>query len=529
MQPASEIRGKAASEGIFTGPVVVLGDTSLAPRLAGNPDAEKAELARAVKTAIRSIRTLTVNNGGEAGDILEFQIAMLEDPRLQDQAVADMARGVSAPVAWWNALENEISGYANSPEEAFSARAADLRDIRDRVLRVLSGEAMAILKQGSVLVGDDLPPSLFLETDWSKGGAIALRKGSVSSHVAMLARSRGVPMVTGLGQDLPENCTLAIVDGTEGLVFAAPPADLIAAYEARKAAETENRDADDAFLMRAAKLRDGSPVEVQVNIASLEELQQIDPRSCDGIGLVRSEFLFGDGAALPGEDEQFSAYRKILRWAKGKPVTIRTLDAGGDKPLRGFMTGESSNRFLGLRGIRLTLSRPDVFRVQLRALARAAIDGNLKVMLPMVGLPSEFEQAAVLLDQCVGELQREGTACARPPLGIMIEVPAAAICPELFATAAFFSIGTNDLIQFVTASSREDVSNSHPVDVVHPAIFRLIGNVVNFGRESHIPVSVCGDLASKAQQLTHLVDAGITSLSVAPAALSRVKAALSRI
>ena len=529
MQQAVEIRGKAASEGIFTGPVVALGDISLVHRLAGDPDIETAELAKAIKTAIHSIRALQNGNEGEAADILEFQIAMLEDPKLRDQAIFDIARGASAPTAWWVALEHEITGYANSAEEVFSARAADLRDIRDRVLRALSGEATTIFQQGSILVGDDLPPSLFLETDWSKGGAIALRNGSASSHVAMLARSRGVPMVTGLGQDWPENCALAIVDGTAGLVFAAPPAELIAAYEVRKAAETENRDADDAFLLRPAKLRDGRPIDVRVNIASVEELQYIDPASCDGIGLVRSEFLFGDGAALPSEDEQYTAYRNILQWAKGKPVTIRTLDAGGDKPLRGLTTEESNNRFLGLRGIRLTLSRPDVFCVQLRALARAAIEGNLKIMLPMVGQPAELEQAAQLLDQCVGQLQRSGTPCAKPPLGIMIEVPAAAICPELFADAAFFSIGTNDLTQFVTAASREDVSNSHPLDTVHPAVIRLIKNVAAFGRENEIPLSVCGDMASKAQHLPLLVEAGITSLSVSPAALSRVKAALSHI
>jgi len=529
MLPAVEIRGRPASEGIFSGPVVALGATRIASRPARDAALERSELVSAVSAAIATISTLAAKNVGAAADILEFQIAMLEDDALKARALAAIDQGASAADAWWTTLESEIAGYVSSSDDNFSARAADLKDIRDRVMRTLAGEALTQMQSGSIFVSDDLAPTLFLETDWSQGGAIALKHGSSSSHVAILARSRGVPMVIDLGEAWPGNYEHAIVDGTAGLVLAAPAPALVEAYTKRSAAETAQRDTDRQFLMKAARRRNGARIDVLLNIARVEELEQIDPASCDGIGLMRSEFLFRDGAALPDEEEQYQAYRRMLKWADGKPVTIRTLDVGGDKPHRG-LTGEGkSNPFLGLRGVRLTLARPDVFRTQLRALARAAIHGTLKIMLPMVTLPRELEQSAVLLDQCVSELQDEGKACSRPPLGIMVEVPAVAIAPELFAKAAFFSIGTNDLTQFVMASSRDETSAADLQDAAHPAIARLIAGVTAYGRAHQTPVSLCGDMASVPRHLPLLMEAGLTSLSVAPAALARVKSALSRI
>ena len=529
MLPAVEIRGKPASEGIFTGPVITFDAACLTSRPARNAALERAELDSAIAAAITAITALAAKNKGAAVDILEFQIAMLQDDTLKAQALAAVDQGAAAADAWWATLENEIAGYANSADENFSARAADLKDIRDRVMRALAGETKLQMQSGSIFVGEDLPPTLFLETDWSQGGAIALKGGSSSSHVAMLARSRGVPMVIGLGEAWPGAYKRAIVDGTAGLVLASPSSEIIAAYAKRSEKDAEHRDADRQFLMQAPRRRDGTRVDVQINIASVEELDQLNPASCDGIGLMRSEFLFRDGVALPNEDEQYRAYRAMLEWADGRPVTIRTLDVGGDKPLRGLTSEGKKNSFLGLRGIRLLLARPEVFRTQLKALARAAIHGNLKIMLPMVTLPRELEQSVALLDQCVEELQEVGKACSRPPLGIMVEVPAVAIAPELFAKAAFFSIGTNDLTQFVMASSRDETSAADLQDAAHPAIARLIAGVTAYGRANRIPVSLCGDMASVPEHLPLLMEAGVTSLSVAPAALARVKSALSKI
>ena len=529
MLPAVEIKGRPASEGIFTGPVVALGAARLASKPALNSALERSELASAISAAIAAVTGLAAKNAGAAADILEFQIAMLEDDTLKERAFAAIDQGASAADAWWNVLESEIAGYMNSGDETFSARAADLKDIRDRVMRTLTGETLMQMQSGSIFVSDDLAPTLFLETDWSQGGAIALRCGSSSSHVAILARSRGVPMVIGLGESWPGTCDHAIVDGTAGLVLAAPTPALVEAYAKRNAAEISQRDDDRHFLNRPACRRDGSHIDVLLNIARVEELDQIDTATCDGIGLMRSEFLFRDGAALPGEEEQYQAYRSMLKWAGGKPVTIRTLDVGGDKPFRGLTSEGKSNPFLGLRGVRLTLARPDVFRTQMRALARAAFHGNLKVMLPMVTLPRELEQSAALLEQCVAELQREKIDCSRPPLGIMVEVPAVAIAPEYFTHAAFFSIGTNDLTQFVMAASRDETSAADLQDTAHPAVAKLIAGVTAFGRENGIPVSLCGDMASTPRHLPLLLEAGVTSLSVTPAALARVKSALSRL
>jgi phosphotransferase system enzyme I (PtsI) len=266
-----------------------------------------------------------------------------------------------------------------------------------------------------------------------------------------------------------------------------------------------------------------------VNIASVEELASIDAASCDGIGLMRSEFLFRDGAELPDEERQYRAYRALLEWAEDRPVTVRTLDIGGDKPVAGLTPGAEKNPFLGLRGVRLTLARPDVFRVQLRALARAAVHGKLKIMLPMVTVPEEIGKSAALLVQSVEELKSEGVACALPPIGIMVEVPAVAVAPELFTAAGFFSIGSNDLTQYVTAASRDEPSVASLNDPAHPAVARLIATVAAFGRERGIPVSLCGDMASEPKHLLLLMEAGITSLSVAPAALARVKAAIAEL
>ncbi len=529
MRPAVEFKGRPASQGIFAGPVAGLGGARARRRLPGDPAREHADLEAAIAAAGAAIASLMERTEGEAAEMLGFQLAMLEDAALAAPALAEIDRGRAADAAWHGALGHEIAGYEMSEDEYFRARAADLKDIRDRVLRALTGETGAASRSGAILVGDDLAPSLFLETDWTQGGAIALTAGSASSHVAMLARSRGIPMVVGLGPSWPGDHSRAIVDGGAGLVVADPPVETVTAYVRRAAALAARNDAERQYLHRPARRKDGTRTEVLVNVAGADELASIDAASCDGIGLMRSEFLFRDGAELPNEERQYRTYRALLEWAEDRPVTVRTLDIGGDKPVAGLTPEGEKNPFLGLRGIRLTLARPNIFRVQLRALARAAVHGNLKVMLPMVTVPEEIGRSAELLKQCVEELRSEGMACALPPIGIMVEVPAVAVAPELFTAAAFFSIGSNDLTQYVTAASRDEPSVASLNDPTHPAVARLITAVAQFGRERGIPVSLCGDMASEPRHLPLLIEAGVTSLSVAPAALARVKAALAEL
>jgi phosphotransferase system enzyme I (PtsI) len=529
MRQPVELKGRAASSGIFIGPIIRIGAPASGRKPTGAPAAERAALESAIASAIADVTTLMDKVEGEGGEVLAFQVAMLEDAALRAPALEEIDRGTPADTAWAQALAAEIAGYVASDDDYFRARAADLRDIRDRVLRHLIGVEQSSLHQPAVLAGEDVAPTLFLETDWSNGGAIALTAGSSSSHVAMLARARGVPMVVGLGTDAFDNHEDAIVDGEAGLVVLSPDPQAHRVYGAKSAEIARRRLAEKDYLDRPAVTADGTRIEVLVNIAGTDELAAIDPATCDGIGLMRTEFLFRDGAPLPDEEAQYRAYRRFLEWAGDKPVTIRTLDIGGDKPIRGLTPEGESNPFLGLRGVRLTLARPDIFRIQLRALARAALHGRLKVMIPMVTVPSELAACRKLFGEVSAGLECEKVACARPPLGMMVEVPAAAVAPELFADAAFFSIGSNDLTQYVTASARDDPGVAALNDPSHPAVLRLIGNVAAYGNEHGIPVSLCGDMASEPRHLEQLLRAGLRSISIAPAALGRVKAAIASI
>ena len=520
--------GTGASDGLFIGPVRRLDHARLERQGSGNPERERSELQDAIAQSVAGLAGLMERVEGEAQDILGFQVAMLEDDALAAPALTAIDGGTPAHVAWSDALEGEIAGYEASEDDYFRARAADLRDIRDRVLRHLSGNRATAGSTGAVLLGEDIAPTTFLETDWSSGGAIALTRGSTTSHVAMLARARGVPMVVGLGE-LPEGLETLAVDGGSGTVIADPDAAQRTTFSAALAADAQTRSLEERFRLAPATRRDGTHIDILINVAGVEELEHIDPASCDGIGLMRSEFLFRDGAPLPDEETQYRAYRRFVEWAGGKPVTIRTLDIGGDKPVRGLTPDGEANPFLGLRGVRLTLAREDVFRTQLRALARAAVHGNLKVMVPMVTVPDELARSAALFDACVAELAAQGIACGRPPLGIMVEVPAVAVMPDLFTDAAFFSIGSNDLTQYVTASSRDDARVATLNDPAHPAVRALISRVAQYGREAGIPVSLCGDMASEPRHLAALLDAGLTSLSVAPARIARLKAAIAEL
>jgi phosphotransferase system enzyme I (PtsI) len=525
------LMGRAAAPGLAIGPVTVL-TAAIARRTAsGDPAQETAALQAAIEAATAELAELIETVQGEVADIMEFQVAMLEDDALADAAYAAIATGVAADHAWRAALDAEIAGYRSAVEESFRARAADIVDIRDRVLAHLSGtNTVARITGGSVVAADDITPSAFLAADWTRGGAIALAAGSPSSHVAMLARARGAPMVVGLGP-LSWNGqppALALVDGDAGSVIFDPEPETRRRFEQRMAAANAELAAAEAGSLAPAYTIDGRRIAVLLNIAAPEDLAGLDPAICDGVGLVRTEFLFEASHGLPDEDTQYAIYRRILEWAHGRPVTIRTLDAGGDKPIKGLTIDGESNPFLGLRGIRLSLARPDVFRVQLRALSRAAVHGVLKVMLPMIAVPSELDRAGVMLDAEFAALKAAGIACARPPLGIMIEVPAAALCAEDF-DAAFYSIGSNDLTQYTMAAARDIGSVADLNDAGHPAVLALIARTVEAACKRDVEVSLCGDAAADTCLTTALLATGLTSLSVAPVTVARLKAAIAKV
>ncbi len=523
--------GRLASGGFAVGPLAVLVNAAGAARGAGEPAGEAQALRSAIASALDQLCALAASASSDGADILAFQIAMLEDEMLAEPALAAIGGGASADRAWRAALDDEMSGYETAENEHFQSRASDLADIRDRVLAILAGEAtQARPPAGAILLGEDLTPSRFLAIDWSRGGGVALTRGSASGHVATLARARGVPMIVGVALDLHgfAERTEALIDGENATLTLDPESATREHFEARARALKRSQSAADAFRSRPAMTADGTRISVCVNIADSAEVDSIDVASCDGIGLVRTEFLFHDRDRLPDEETQYQAFRRLTEWAAGKPVTIRTLDAGADKPVPGLTLAHEANPFLGLRGIRLSLARPEPFRTQLRALCRAAAHGAIDVMLPMVAIPRELEAARAHLEQVCAGLRAEGAAFRRPELGVMIEVPAAALAVQAF-DAAFFSIGSNDLTQYVMAAARDNDAVAELYDPSHPAVLRLIAEVAAHGARTGRKVSLCGDAAGEPKFIEALLAAGVRTLSVSPAAVGRVKQAIARV
>ncbi len=519
-------RGRTASIGFVSGPFVRLGAALNGTRVTGTPAEEDTALRGALRAAVRQIGFLADNAGGEAAQILEFQVALTEDEDFLDPVFAAIAAGTPAQAAWSAALDAQIADYVSAPDEYLQARSADLADLRGRVIRALHGASGDAIKipVGAVICAADLPPTQFLEIDWSQGGGLALTRGSPTSHVATLARARGIPMVVQLGA-VSGGARTALLDGEGATLELDPSTEQIGLFEMRREIHDKSRASARATLRRPAASWNGERVRLLINIQSVEDLDHADAPYADGVGLMRTEFLLGGAAGLPDEETQYFAYDAVLRWAGERPVTIRTFDAGGDKPVAGFTEAGEANPFLGVRGLRLCLARPDVFTVQLRALARAATRGNLKVMFPMVTTPEELEAGRALFADVVDRLKDDGVPAKLPELGIMVEVPAAALTIERFK-AAFLSIGSNDLVQYVTACDRTNGALGNIVDPLHPAVLELVGRTVDHGRRAGIAVSLCGDMAGDPRCIPALLACGLRELSVSPPSLAQVKATI---
>jgi len=519
-------KGRTASLGFASGPLVRVDRISARTRQAGTEQEEDAVLRAALAATTDQITILAAAAGGDAAEILEFQLALLDDEGLLKPIFNAIAAGGAAHMAWSQALSAQIADYRSAPDEYLQARTVDLVDLRDRVLAALNGgvDAPAEIPPGAVVCAEDLPPSRFLEIDWTSGGGLALFRGSPNSHVAMLARARGIPMVVQLGQ-LPAAAETALLDGERATIELDPPAPRVAAFQSRTTADARNRAAARSLLTAAPAVWHGEPVRLLINIQGVADLDHPDAGHADGIGLMRTEFLFDDPAGLPDEEAQLQIYETVLRRTGDRPVTIRTIDAGGDKPIRGFTEDGEANPFLGVRGLRLCLKRPEIFAVQLRALARAAVHGRLKVMLPMVTVPAEYIAARELFQTVVDGLHRAGVPAALPDLGIMVEVPAAALTIAAFP-AGFFSIGSNDLTQYVTACDRSNGSLAALSDPLNPAVLELIRRTVQHGRQQGIGVSLCGDMAGDPACTAALLDCGLREFSMNPPSLARVKQAI---
>ncbi len=521
------LEGVAASSGLAIGPVMHPSAVAT-DRIAGGIDEEAAALQAALDQACEELFALMDSGDKLAAEILEFQTMLLEDEDLIGPVSLRISGGEAADRAWRAVLDAEIADYVRSEDEYLSARASDLADLRDRVLCAMAGVSIEIkdTPEAAILVADDLTPSAFLGFDWSRLGGVALFGCSPTSHVAILARARGVPMVVGMrgGPELTAAGETAALDGDNGVLTVAPSRETLAAHRLRIGAAAEQDAAAAKRALQPAVTASGRAVLVMVNIDDPSILDSLSPEICDGVGLTRTEFLFRDGDT-PDEARQFDIYTRIVRWAEGRPVTIRTLDAGGDKPIPGVTVDGESNPFLGVRGLRLSLIRPELFRVQLRALCRAAALGSLKVMVPMVTTPHELAAAAAHLDAVVAELATEGVEHARPALGIMVETPAAALTAADWE-ADFYSIGSNDLIQYVTAAGRDNPEVASLADPRNPAVLELIRRTIEAGRSRGVEVSLCGDMASAPDLVPVLLDLGLETFSVAPAQVGRVKFAI---
>jgi phosphotransferase system enzyme I (PtsI) len=515
-------RGRTASIGFAQGPFVRIDVAPTDRRTAGLPRDEERALRSAIASAGRQIAALAEGAGDEGAQILEFQVALLEDEEFLEPMFAAILDGVAADAAWISALDEQIADYNSASDEYLRARSSDLADLRDRVLRTLRGGDGATLKipRGAVVYAEDLPPSRFLEIDWSDGGGLALMRGSPTSHVAMLARARGIPMVVQLGA--VSIAAAALLDGEGATLELDPSSEQISLFQRRRELHRKNRASARAILHRPAASWDGEKIRLLINIQEVEDINHPDAQYADGVGLMRTEFLLTRRTALPNEDTQYAAYDSVLRWAGTRPVTIRTFDAGGDKPVPGFTEDNEANPFLGVRGLRLCLRHPDIFRVQLRALARAAVRGNLKVMFPMVTTADELEAGRAIFSETVAGLLSEGVDAALPPLGIMVEVPAAALTIDRFE-AGFFSIGSNDLAQYVTACDRSNGALAKLIDPLNPAVLDLISRVAEYGKRAAIQVSLCGDMAGDPRCIPALLSRGLRELSVSPSALAQIK------
>ena len=521
------IAATAASPGLAIGVVHVPAPFDGANRRqAGDSNDERAAFDAAVARAIESLRTLADESGELARDVIGFQVSLLEDGEFLGPVRTEIDAGLAADRAWARHLAREIADCESAPTAYLRDRAADLRDLRARVAMAFAGDAHRdALPENSIVIADELTPSRFLELDRSRVGAVATCSGSTASHVAMLARAHGIPMLVQLacGPDDPAPGAQAIVDADRGCLLLTPSTSVRERY-ARRIEERRAREREAArHASRPARTRTGTPVQVLVNVDDPDGLAGVDPRHCDGIGLTRTEFLFHDGAGLPDEQRQLDCYRRLVRWAHGRPVTVRTLDAGGDKPVPGLTIEGESNPFLGLRGVRLSLYRPEVFATQLRALARAAAGGALKVMLPMVTKPEELDETRRILSDEVRALRAAGIDAEMPRLGMMVEVPAAALTIDAF-DADFFSIGTNDLTQYVLAAGRDSSAVADLLEPLHPAVLELIARVAAAGDRAGREVSVCGEMAAQPECLRALLDGGIRAVSVPPAALAATKA-----
>lgn len=507
---------------------------------------EQDRLQNAIKQGVTDISMLLAGLPAAGADdtladarlLLEAHLQMLGGSRLLRGALGRIARDkINAEAA----LEGEIaalqSQFSALSDHYIAARMDDVRSVGERLLRLLMNcpvTALCDVPAGGIVMAHNLSPADTAGLDPARIGGVVTVIGGAAGHTAVVARGLGLPAVLGVASDMFAQVSAGqtvIVDGIEGCVVVDPSVKTLAAYQLKQTVLQEEKSKLTGLVAQPAITKDSERLTLCANMDTPRELDAVLAAGCDGIGLFRTEFLFMGRASLPDEDEQYEAIVKIVRAMAGKPVTLRTLDIGGDKMAATLdrHLGDAANPALGLRAIRLSLKYPDLLRTQFRAILRAGAHGPVRLLLPMVTLAQEVQQARALLEECYADLKRAGIPCAAelPPLGTMIEIPAAALSADSLARVSdFFSLGTNDLVQYTVAIDRGNDQVAELYNPLHPAVLRLMQFATEAGQRAGIPVSICGEMAADPQYTALLIGLGIRELSVGPASVARIKARL---
>ena len=527
--PASHdarLRGVIVSRGLAVGRAVMLRVADIAVQEAGGGVAhESAELERARADVRTRLDGLVRTSKGTASEAIAAHLEFLDDWELVASARRTIARGKSAGFAWRSAVRESADALRALGDPRMSERIDDLLDLESQVLTALSGAAPAMVRdlpERAILVAEDLKPSQLVTLDAARLAGLCMAGGGPTSHVALLAAAMGVPALVALGQtvlEIPEG-TWLVLDAEQGLLSVAPDQSALASAEQTLQVRQQRRQAERDAAQMPCHLADGTRIEVFANLASLAEANVAVTNGAEGCGLLRTEFLFLDRETPPDEGEQLEQYQDIAAALAGRPLIIRTLDIGGDKPIPYLPLPAEDNPALGLRGVRTSLWRPDLLRTQLRAILRVAPAGQCRILLPMITDTGELQAVRRMLD----EVRRELHHVAAVQVGAMVETPACAVmAAQVARDVDFLSIGSNDLTQYTLAMDRTHSELAHRIDGLHPAVLQLIAATVR-GADSHGRLTaVCGGLASEPAAVPVLIGLGVRELSVVPTLIPQLK------
>lgn len=522
-----------ASDGIAIGRayVVVRKPVQDSAEPAGSVGQERAKFDKALSDSVAQIAALA-----ETDEIFAAHLEMVQDDMLRESVEAHIDGGESAVAAVRAAGEEMAAMFAAIDDEYLRAREADIRDIFSRIDANLTGgirNPFAEVRDGDIVVADTLTPSDMTMIDFARVRGFVTKDGSATSHVCIIARNRDIPAVVGLHEAADEIATgdLLAVDASGGEVVISPDETTIAHYAEAMEAYRLRRQRENESAGRKFYDRSGRPILVFANAGDVEEVRTAVAAGADGIGLFRSEFLYMQSASAPTEQQQYEAYSAAAEACDGRPLVIRTLDIGGDKALPYLDFGREENPFLGWRAIRVSLAMRDMFRGQLRAILRAGAHGDVRIMFPMIVDIAELRDAKSLLEECKEELRREGVAFAgKMKVGVMIETPAAVlIAPALAAECDFFSIGTNDLTQYVMAADRANTKVSYLYNPYSDAVASAIALAIKAADDAGIECGMCGEFASDTAATRSLLDKGLREFSVNISAIGRVKSCLAEL